>query len=217
MQEIFGPLLGLSFGITFSPEVLIVGLWIASQKEMPLKKAWLFFAGGAFAVIALLVAGLAFSEAGGAGPSWTRFAIRAVFGSLLLLTALHVVFKGRHLHKNIGAVFERPVTLRFAAILGLASAGLNVKVISLATSAGHLIGASKASIEGKMLAFAVFLFMSTLPFLLAALIASIRLDFVRAVMAPCERIFSRFGRWIVFLICLVLGVELWRQAIQIMP
>jgi len=217
MNELLGPILGLSFGITFSPEILIVGLWIASQKEMPLKKAWLFFFGGFVGVTALLFVGLLFSKAGTDGPSWMHFSVRALFGTLLLLTALHTVLKGHKLHQRVNSMFEKGVSPRVAGVLGLCSAVLNVKVISLATSAGHLLASSKASAEARLAGLAVFVIMSALPFLVAAAIASIKLGVITTIMAPCERLFAKYGRWIVVAICFVLGLELWRQALKVIP
>ena len=217
MSALLGSMLGLSFGITFSPEILIVGLWLATQREEPVKKAWMFFAGGFTGIFILLFLGLMFSKSGTAEPSWTHFSFRAVFGTLLILMALHSIFKGRHLHRKVTKIFEKGVCARTAFFLGLGSAIVNVKVISLATAAGHTLASSKVPDGERLAGLAVFIVMASIPFLVAAALASVKQGIVSAIMSPCERLFQRYGRWIVVVICAVLGIELWRQALIAMP
>ncbi len=215
MGSLLTAIIPLGFGVFLSPEILMLGLWLGSCKEQALKKVWLFCATGFLGLAICVAIGFFLSQASAAGPSVVKFTIRTIFGVIFTLFGLHMLIKG---HKKIDhSRFSAGVRPIWAAGLGYASTGLNLKVISLATAAGHQVGLSTLGPVARAAGIAVFLSMGLVPLILPAALESMKRGLVHAIMDPCNRFFMRYGRWLAVIIFFVLAAMMLKGALAVKP
>lgn len=215
MKEMIISILPLGLGITLSPEVLILGLWLASLKDQPTRKAWMFCASGMFGLAIFFTVGLVLGNAAGGGPSMTRFLIRAIMGGILIATGFYTLIKGhKHLDHNR---FADRANLRIAAVLGLIVTVANLKAISIALAAGHQVFAYTGPIGGRIIGSSLFFALCLIPFALPALLDTIKPGLVAKVMAPCNTFLTKHGKWVGAAICFLVGGIIIKGAITFLP
>ncbi len=88
---------------------------------------------------------------------------------------------------------------------------------SFAITAGHQTEVLFHSLFVKFLALSVFLMVSALPLIIPALLESFKPGKVASLMQPFDRLLEQYGKWIVILICFLMGSLLWRHALISMP
>lgn len=218
MSETFTTTVSIAVGVALSPEILLPGLWIASLKDRALQKSWSYCAGGVVGLLLPLALGFFLSSAMPAGPSWTRFIVRACIGTLLILLGLYTLFK-----KNKGSEAQKyaryvdRISPVVAAGLGFAVTGLNLKIISMAMAAGHQIAVAECTLGSRILETFVFLGIGMLPFIVPAILETLERGRVAIIMVPCDRFLEKHGRWVTAAILFVIGSILWKGALAIMP
>lgn len=216
MNALIGKMVSLGLGIVISPEIIVIGLWVAGQKEEARKKAWLFCLGGVIGLLMSIVIGFISGSAATPGPSWTRFSLAAFVGTAMFILGLLAIFRK---HKGLGrnGIFTRGISRRLAFLLGLVISALNIKVVSLAMTAGHQVSLFNGPDDAKMLALAIFLAISLLPMSVPAILETAKPGFVSTIMVPCNRFLERYGHYVAVVICFIIGVLFWRQALSVMP
>ncbi len=215
MESLLAALIPLGLGVLLSPEILMLGLWLGSCQEQALKKAWLFCVAGLFGLAICVAIGFFLSQATSTGPSVVKFTIRAAFGAIFVLLGLHMLIKG---HKKIDpSRFSAGVRPIWSAGLGYASTGLNLKVISLATAAGHQVGISVLGPLDRAAGIAVFLGLGFIPLLLPAALESVKHGLVHTIMEPCNRFFMRYGRWLAVMIFFAMAAMMLKGAFEVKP
>lgn len=208
----------MGVAVALSPEIFLLGMWLASLPERALRKAWLFWAGGTVGLLSLVILGFFISSAAPAGPSWLRFCVRAAFGLAMVACGCYAFFKERKEDATTGSArFANRMTSRVAFGLGFVITGVNIKVIAMATAAGGKIAESSGSGLAHAGEIAVFYAIGALPLIVPALIESVKRGLVAAIMAPCSRIFERYGKWIVAAIAFFIGIKFLIGAFRIMP
>lgn len=217
MDEPLMTLIPLGVAIAVSPEILVIGLLIASHKERALRNAWAFCIAGVIGIMICVAIGFFIGTTTPLGPSWIRFFIRVMFASLLFLSGIYVLVKRRKnvLMKSMDGA--RKATTRMSAGLGFVVTGLNFKVISIATTAGHQIAQFSGNFVGRLDELCVFSGFSVLPLILPAIMETIRPGIVSTVMAPCSRFLDKYGRFVTAAICFFFGFVFLKRAIAIMP
>lgn len=210
-------ILPLGLGVLLSPEILMLGLWLAGSKKEPLLKAWFFCIGGVVGLALLMTVGY-FLHIAFVGPSWTKFYIRAGLGTILFCTALHLFFKGEKDPKKIEqsrfAGNAGPMT---AAGLGFLVTGLNLKVASFAVTAGHQVAMFSGPPVARAAGLALFFGLGFLPLVLPAALETMKPGIVNATLVPVNRLLEKYGRWIGIAICIFMGGLLWKHALAVLP
>lgn len=110
----------LALAILFSPETLVLGLVIASDKKVPRQAAFAFAIGGIVGITFATGIGVLVAHLSGAGnatahhPTWAGFIVRILIAAALLVIGVHRAI-GAIRHKPIADVSEptyKPSTLR---------------------------------------------------------------------------------------------------------
>jgi hypothetical protein len=215
MEKLFEVMVPLGMGVLFSPEIFLLGLFIASCREDARKKAWIFAAAATFGVLFFLLIGLLFEGTTPHGPSTARFLMRAVLGTAFFILGIHVLVK-----KSGPISSERiakGVSLKTAALLGLAVTGMNLKAISLSLEAGHEISSSSLPLSARAAGLGVYFGLCLIPIIVAAALETIKRGLVAGIMGPCLRLMHNYGRIVGAAIFFVIGAVMWKNAISVMP
>ena len=218
MDATLTAIVSMGFAVALSPETFLPGMWIAGLKENALKKAWCYFAGGALGISLFLALGFFLDFTVPSEPSWTRFIIRLVLGTALILLGVYVLLKKRAVNaQQKYERYEHRVSLRVALGLGFLVTGLNIKVMSLSIAAGHQISASQDSMGMQIAELSTFFAIGVIPLILPALVDTVRRGTTGLIREPCDRLLEKYGKWIVSAILLVFGVMSFKKALSIMP
>ncbi len=209
-------ILPLGLGIVLSPEIFLLGFGLASSQNRPCLKAWLFCLGGFLGLMLMSTLGIFLHANLSQGPSWPKFCIRAGLGSLLFVVGIRALFKKSSGEKKRKINFTH-ANLSGSFGLGVLITTVNLKVGSFAITAGHQAWVLFRSVSERVFALILFLFISVLPLIIPAIIETIRPGRVALLMEPFGRALEHYGKWIVVLICFLMGSLLWRHALVSLP
>jgi len=215
MHLLFISILPLGFGIILSPEIFLLGFGLASSQKRPCLKAWLFCLGGLLGLIGMTLLGIFLHANLSQGPSWMKFWIRAGLGTLLFIVGIRSLFKKSAAKKRKINFTHTSLASSFG--LGVLITTLNLKVGSFAITAGHQVWVLFHSAFERGVSLVLFFFISSLPLIIPAIIETIRPGRVALLMEPFGRALEHYGKWIVVLICFLMGSLLWRHALVSLP
>ena len=218
----------LGFGIFVSPEILIIGLLLASDRSHPRANTLGYFLGSAMGITLLLAAGyfLTHSTAAPTHPSGFSWWLRIVFGSALVFLGLHTLWKQLYRkpetqpkENKLGAklmkllpVSEEPraggpfFPLLLCIGLSFLLTVVHVKTIGLAMSAGHTLhGAADQS--AAIAALAAFLGLALLPTLVPLVLAILHPETAVKARKVSEAVAEKHGGWILAILLLLIGLD----------
>lgn len=217
MNDIFGSMVSLGTAVALSPEVLLLGLWLASSPVKSRQKGWSFCLGGVIGLLALVSAGYLLGIRPPEGASWPHFIIRSVFFLLLAGLGIHALFKKEGPHKLLSDHRNSERIGRMISFaVGLLIIAANVKIIALGISAGNKLRFNAGNAE-RTGAFAVFMAIGVLPLIIPALIETVKIGSAGRIMAPCFAFLERYGRWVISFICFFFGIHFLLQALKVRP
>lgn len=217
MSEKFYEMASLGLAVALSPELLLIGLWLASSRERGRQKAWSCYAGGVTGLLLVASIGFALGTEMPAGPSWPRFAARSLLSLIMLLIGLHVLIKKPGAHANKMRFDASRVGLPLAFFLGAMITSINIKATTLGIAAGKELHSFSDRISLLVLALAIFVAIGSLPMLIPAAIETMRAGISNAIMDPCYKFAEKYGKWIVAVICFLIGFQFLKHAIKVMP
>ena len=217
----------LGFGILISPEVLIIGLLLASDRSHPRANTLGYFLGSA-AGLALLI-GLGYFLTHSTAPSHPTGAgwwLRVVFGIGLVSLGAHTAWKQLHRgpqkHKSGGKlmaklmkllpVSEEPrpggplLSMGICLTLSFLLTVVHVKTVGLAMGAGHQLHAApdQASLAAGLSAFLALAFFPTL---LPLGLAVFHPETAVRARKVSEDVAAKHGGWILAIIFILIGID----------
>jgi len=224
----------LGLGILLSPEVIVIGLILASDRSHPRANTLGYFLGSALGILLLLGAGYFLTHASApTHPSGTSWWLRVIFGSLLVALGIHTAWKQMHPkpkpthHKenSLGAklmkllpVSEAPrpggplPSLRTCFILSFLLTVIHMKTVGLAMSAGHQLHAA-TDLSALSAGVAGFLSLALLPTLFPLGLAVFYPETAVQARKVSEAVAAKHGGWILALIFLLIGLDFLHGAI----
>jgi len=221
----------LGFGIFVSPEVLIIGLLLASDRSHPQANTLGYFLGSVVGIGLLLGAGyfLTHSSSAPTHPSGFGWWLRVIFGGGLVLLGIHTLWKqlyGKkekpkrsHQETGLGAklmkllpVREEPrpggplPSLAICTGLSFLLTVVHVKTVGLATSAGHALHAAPNQAALSM-ALAGFLALALFPTLFPLGLAIFHSETAAKARQVSQAVAEKYGGWILAIILLLIGLD----------
>ena len=220
----------LGFGIFVSPEVLIIGLLLASDRSHPRANTFGYFLGSAAGIALLLGAGYFLTHTTTPShPSGFAWWLRVIFGSALVGIGLQTLWKQlyrqsetpkpRAQERGLGAklmkllpVSEEPrpggplPSLAVCTGLSFLLTVVHVKTVGLATSAGHALHGApdQTALSAALTAFlALALFPTLFPLGLAVFHPETAVKARQVSQAVAEK----HGAWILALILILVGID----------
>ena len=220
----------LGFGIFVSPEVLIIGLLLASDRSHPQANTLGYFLGSAVGITLLLCAGYFLTHSTTpTHPSGFAWWLRVIFGGGLVLLGIHTLWKqlyGKkqkskrdHRQTGLGAklmkllpVSEEPrpggplPSLAICTGLSFLLTVVHVKTVGLATSAGHALHAAPNQAALSM-ALAGFLALALFPTLFPLGLAIFHPETAAKARQVSQAVAEKHGGWILAIILLLIGLD----------
>ncbi len=230
MFSTFAVCASLGFGIFISPEILIIGLLLASDRSHPQANTLGYFLGAAAGIILLVAAGYFLTHSTTpTHPSGFAWWLRVIFGGGLVALGAHTLWKqlGAKPPKpepgpkeaGLGAKFikllpvseeERPggplPSLAICTGLSFLLTVVHVKTIGLATSAGHALHAAPHQ-SILTAALAVFLLLALFPTLLPLGLAIFRPETAAKARKVSQAVAEKHGGWILAIILILIGLD----------
>ena len=220
----------LGFGIFVSPEVLIIGLLLASDRSHPRANTLGYFLGSAVGITLLLGAGYFLTHATtSTHPSGFAWWLRVILGGGLVVLGIHTLW--RQLHgknekhpstrgkKGLGAklmkllpVSEEPrpggplPSLAICTGLSFLLTVVHMKTIGLATSAGHALHAAPNQ-AALSLALVAFLVLALFPTLFPLVLAVFHPETAAKARQVSQAVAEKHGGWILALILILIGID----------
>jgi len=220
----------LGFGIFVSPEVLIIGLLLASDRSHPQANTFGYFLGSAVGIALLLCAGYFLTHAATpTHPSGFARWLRVIFGGGLVLLGIHTLWKQRcgkkekskrdHQETGLGAklmkllpVSEEPrpgsplPSLAICTGLSFLLTVAHVKTVGLAISAGHALHAAPNQ-AALLTALAGFLGLALFPTLVPFGLAIFHPETAAKARQISQAVAEKHGGWILAIILLLIGLD----------
>jgi len=221
----------LGFGIFVSPEVLIIGLLLASDRSHPRANTLGYFLGSAVGIALLLGAGyfLTHSSTGPTHPSGFGWWLRVIFGGGLVALGSHTLWKQLYgkgvkpkkgpAKAGLGAklmkllpVSEQPrpggplPSLAICTGLSFLLTVVHVKTIGLATSAGHALHGAPDQ-AALTTALAAFLALALFPTLFPLGLAIFHPETAAKARQVSQAVAEKHGGWILALILILIGID----------
>lgn len=220
----------LGFGIFVSPEVLIIGLLLASDRSHPRANTFGYFLGSAAGIALLLGAGYFLTHSTAPShPSGVAWWLRVIFGSALVGLGIHTLWKqlyrkpeAPHPHakgETLGAklmkllpVSEEPrpggplPSLAICTGLSFLLTVVHVKTVGLATSAGHALHAAPDQ-PALLAALTAFLTLALLPTLFPLGLAIFHPETAAKARQVSQAVAEKHGAWILALILILIGID----------
>lgn len=220
----------LGLGIFVSPEILVIGLLLASDRSHPQANTLGYFLGSAAGIGLLLSIGYFLTHAStpthSSGLGWW---LRVIFGGGLVLLGIHTLWKQLHgktpkkdshpKKDGLGAkllkllpVSEEPrpggpwPSLAICTGLSFLLTVVHVKTIGLATSAGHALHATPTRPDLTM-ALAGFLALALFPALFPLGLAVFRPEIAATARQVSQAVAEKHGGWILAIILLLIGLD----------
>lgn len=220
----------LGFGIFLSPEVLIIGLLLASDRSHPQANTLGYFLGSAAGLGLLLGLGYFITHSTApTHPTGVTWWLRVIFGSALVGLGAHTAWKQLHRKphpRNAGEhggkfmaqlmkllpVSEAPrpggavASLAICTCLSFLLSVIHLKTVGLAMSAGHQLHAApdQAVLTAGL---AGFLALALFPTLLPLGLATFHPETAVRARQVSEAVAAKHGGWILALIFLLIGID----------
>ena len=219
----------LGFGIFLSPELLVIGLILASDRSHPRANTLGYFLGSALGIILLLLLGyfLTHQTAAPSHPTGAAWWLRVILGAGLIGLGIHTGWKQlhpkpkpAHPKKNgLGAklmkllpVSEAPrpggplPSLGICTALSFLLTVVHLKTVGLAMGTGHQLHAApdQASLTAGL---ATFLALALFPTLLPLGLAVFHPETAVKARQVSEAVAAKHGGWILAIIFLLIGLD----------
>jgi len=218
----------LGFGIFLSPEIVVIGLILASDRSHPKANTLGYFLGSALGILLLLGLGYFLTHSTApTHPSGVSWWLRVIFGALLVGLGIHTGWKQMHpkpktappKEKGLGAklmkllpVSEAPrpggplPSLGTCLVLSFLLTVVHMKTVGLAMAAGHQLHA--APDPSALTAGAIgFLFLALFPTLFPLGLALFYPETAVKARQVSEAVAAKHGGWILALIFLLIGLD----------
>jgi len=240
-------LASLGVAILLSPEILVLGLVMACDRQTPRLSAFLYALGAAAGLalgltIGCLVAPASHTPAAPSPPTWTEFAVRLAIAGLLVTVGVQRAInaaraapidgeaeaEGHGATSRLKAWIASRLPGHGAAELPAGRRAIRSLLLGFATMGVHPKCVSVAIAAGhqamqvpgdadRTLAFGVFAAIAMLPAVAPFAIELVRPGGSASMKESCERLMRRDGRWIVAVILLGAGGYVAWHAFQRMP
>jgi len=226
----------LGFGIFVSPEVLIVGLLLASDRSHPQANTLGYFLGSAVGIAMLLGVGYFLTHSTApTHPSGFAWWLRVILGGGLVLLGIHTLWKqlygkaqqpkSRPKKAGLGTklmkllpVSEEPrpggplPSLAICTGLSFLLTVVHVKTVGLATSAGHALHAAPNQAAFSA-ALAGFLGLALFPTLFPLGLAIFHPETATKARQVSQAVAEKHGGWILAIILLLIGLDFLHGAV----
>jgi hypothetical protein len=217
----------LGFGILVSPEILIIGLILASDRSHPRANTLGYFLGSSAGILLLLALGFFLTHSTGSShPSGFAWWLRLILGGALVAYGLHLLWRQLQLkpetppkESKLGAwlmkllpVSEEPrpggplPSLTLCTALSFLLAVVHLKTIGLATSAGHVLHGAPGP-AALTTALTVFLLLALFPALLPLALAVLHPETAVRARQVSQAVAEKHGAWILAIILLLVGID----------
>lgn len=217
----------LGFGIFVSPELLVIGLLLASDRSHPRANTLGYFLGSVAGLALLLGAGYFLTHSTApTHPSGFSWWLRVILGGALVALGVHTLWKqlyrkpeAQPKESKLGAklmkllpVSEEPrpggpfPSLAICIGLSFLLTVVHVKTIGLAMSAGHTIHAAPDRVAA-MVALAAFLALALFPTLFPLGLAILHPETAAKARKVSEAVAEKHGGWILAIIFLLIGLD----------
>lgn len=217
----------LGFGIFVSPEMLIIGLLLASDRSHPRINTLGYFVGSAAGISLLLGLGYFLTHSTSpTHPSGFAWWLRVIFGGGLVTLGIYTLWKQLHRQpeakpkeNKLGAklmkllpVSEEPrsggplPSLAICTGLSFLLTVLHVKTIGLATSAGHALHTApgRPALTASLAAFSA---LALFPTLLPLGLAVFHPESAAKARKVSQAVAEKHGGWILAIILLLIGLD----------
>ena len=218
----------LGFGIFLSPEIIVIGLILASDRSHPQANTLGYFLGSALGILLLLGLGYFLTHSTSpTHPSGFSWWLRLIFGALLVGLGIHTAWKQMHpkpkpahpKEHGLGARLMRllPVSeaprpggplpsLGTCFVLSFLLTVVHVKTVGLAMSAGHQLHAAP-NLSALTAGAAGFLSLALFPTLFPLGLALFYPETAVKARQVSEAVAAKHGGWILALIFLLIGLD----------
>ncbi len=217
----------LGFGIFVSPELLVIGLLLASDRSHPRANTLGYFLGSVAGLALLLGAGYFLTHSTApTHPSGFSWWLRVILGGALVALGVHTLWKqlyrkpeAQPKESKLGAklmkllpVSEQPrpggpfPSLAICIGLSFLLTVVHVKTIGLAMSAGHTLHAAPDRVAA-MAALAAFLALALFPTLFPLGLAIVHPETAAKARKVSEAVAKKHGGWILAIIFLLIGLD----------
>lgn len=217
----------LGFGIFVSPELLVIGLLLASDRSHPRANTLGYFLGSVAGIALLLGAGYFLTHfTAPTHPSGFSWWLRVIFGGALVALGIHTLWKQLYgkpetqpKKSKLGAkllkllpVSEEPrpggpfPSLAICLGLSFLLTVVHVKTIGLAMSAGHTLHAAPDRVAATV-ALAAFLALALFPTLFPLGLAIFHPETAAKARKVSEAVAEKHGGWILAIIFLLIGLD----------
>ena len=218
----------LGFGIFLSPEIIVIGLILASDRSHPQANTLGYFLGSALGILLLLGLGYFLTHSTSpTHPSGFSWWLRLIFGALLVGLGIHTAWKQMHpkpkpahpKEHGLGARLMRllPVSeaprpggplpsLGTCFVLSFLLTVVHVKTVGLAMSAGHQLHAAPNP-SALTAGAAGFLSLALFPTLFPLGLALFYPETAVKARQVSEAVAAKHGGWILALIFLLIGLD----------
>lgn len=220
----------LGFGIFLSPELLIIGLLLASDRSHPRANTLGYFLGSAGGVLLLLGLGYFFTHSTAPShPTGTAWWLRVVFGCAMVGLGAHTGWKQLHqkpreTHPGEGGgkimaklmkllpVSESPraggplPSLSICTVLSFLLTVVHLKTVGLAMAAGHQLHSAPDQVS-LAAGLSAFLALAFFPTLLPLVLAVFHPETAVKARQVSEAVAAKHGGWILALIFLLIGLD----------
>ncbi len=217
----------LGFGIFVSPELLVIGLLLASDRSHPRANTLGYFLGSVAGIALLLGAGYFLTHSTApAHPSGFSWWLRVILGTALVALGVHTFWKqlyrkpeAQPKESKLGAklmkllpVSEEPrpggpfPSLAICIGLSFLLTVVHVKTIGLAMSAGHTLHAAPDRVAA-IVALAAFLALALFPTLFPLGLAIFHPETAAKARKVSEAVAEKHGGWILAIIFLLIGLD----------
>ena len=217
----------LGFGIFVSPEILIIGLLLASDRSHPRANTLGFLIGSVVGIALLLGAGYFLTHSTApTHPSGFSWWLRLIFGGGLVALGIHTLWKqlyrkpeAQPKENKLGAklmkllpVSEEPrpggpfPSLAICTGLSFLLTVVHVKTIGLAMSAGHTLHAAPDRVAATV-ALTAFLALALFPTLFPLSLAIFQPETAAKARKVSVEVAEKHGGWILAIIFLLIGLD----------
>ncbi len=219
----------LGFGIFLSPELLIIGLILASDRSHPKANTLGYFLGSALGIVLLLILGyfLTHQAAAPSHPTGAAWWLRVILGAALIALGARTAWNqlhpkpkpsghgGSHLMAKLMKLLPvseaprpggPPPSLGICTALSFLLTVVHLKTIGLAMSAGHQLHTTTDQ-AATLAGLGGFLTLSLFPTFLPLGLAVFQPETAIRARQVTEAVAAKHGGWILALIFLLIGLD----------
>lgn len=226
-----------------SPELLVLGLFLAGDGRDPRLKTAAFSAGTVLGLFAAMAAGFFLAPLDlhhTPLPSWHGFFLRVALGLALIAVGISRIRQTRKVRPPatgqgseegeeipafllkllpIGGHAEHMSTLRAIGISGLVGiliGAISPKRLPICMAAGHLL-TTFPSLAGRITGAAAFMALALIPSLLPLALVLVRPQAAALARRAVERVAARYGFWLLAGLLILLGLHLLYASLALLP